>query len=236
VAVDENTKKAAYALGYLLSMPAFARVQQTQLPVAEIARYSGQALLKLHTETLSALQRLAAQKTSGAISEQEFAKQVPDVLRPAYEKASLFGKYAAGRTRSLSTADMQEVDAQWQSEAKFVNDLARAAVSEAELNRRVPMYAHALREVFNRSWVHHKNSATYRWHMHPGAQHCIACVGANSGSGQGLPGGLYRLDELPFYPGRSPVCLDNCMCWLEASDGDVGAPQIREPAASGVNP
>jgi hypothetical protein len=238
----EDQQKAAYAIAMLLSLPFMAEVQRVRAEglAEQLPAFARAALTRQHEAVAAEMRGYAAEVAAGRISATEFGDLMAGSIRRSYYDASLFGKIAAGRFSPLSPADLKEVETQCAAEVEFARgfarDLGAGKVSQSELDRRVDMYAHAVREVFNRSWAHHKDTNVFRWHMTPGAQHCVACVMAEAGAGQGLPGGVYRIGELPFYPGRSPVCLDNCMCWLEAVDGDIGAPQIREPASSGANP
>lgn len=184
------------------------------------------------------LEALIREVKANAISPAALRSAMEDILGPAYERMALYGKVAAGRARALSGADLLEVDRQWSSEQSFVDGLAKdlelGRASADKIAQRIIMYGHGLREVYNRSWVAHLPPGTvFNWFMHPGAQHCPACTKAYFGSGAGLKRGQYRANELPFIPGRSPVCLDNCMCWLITEDGRESAPQIREPAGGG---
>lgn len=237
----EDQEKLAYALGMLASLyPIEATIEQ-QAALSQVAQQAPiiaqNAFLAVYRQVSSRLEDLIAQVGAGSA---DVVDAMQSILEPAYQQVSEYGKFAAGRLRPLSAADIEEVTKQWAQERSYVNglerDLKSGAASPAEAARRIRMYGYALREVYNRAWVHHKNSPVFKWHMHDGAVHCTACILASGGSGSGLPAGFYRVNELPFYPGRSPVCLDNCMCWLEAADGDTGAPQVREPASSGDNP
>jgi len=234
----QDQEKLAYAIGILAATLPYevykgvsGQLAKLQQSAPDIAKAAFQALYKNVSERLGTLA-----STPGA----NLHASMEEILMPAYKQASEYGKLAAGRLRPLSEADQSEVDKQWAAEAKFVEKLARdrasGKISDAEFGRRIQMYGYALREVYNRAWAHHKTSPLFKWHMHEGAVHCVACIAAANESGKGLPTGFYRVGELPFYPGRSPVCLDNCMCWLEASDGDIGAPQIRTPAKAENNP
>ncbi len=226
---EENKQKLAYALGALATL---------FLPYEEAAKVSAatQAIPDIARQAFSKLYERVSNQLSVLTTRDDVESAMFKILEPAYEQASALGKLAAGRMRDPSEADIVEVTKQWESEREFVKALAdevkAGRVSEAQFAKRVQMYGYALREVFNRSWVYHKTSPVFQWHMHDGVVHCSACIAANASSGSGLPDSFYRIGELPFYPGRSPVCLDNCMCWLESADGDVGAPQIRQPANS----
>jgi hypothetical protein len=233
---DEDRERFGYALAGLatylmIDEPAKAQAVSPAI-IEQVVLVSRDALLKLYSDVANQLEELIS--SYNRLSPEQIETKMNQVLKPAYTQASSLGKLAAGKPRPLTQADIAEVDKQWLAEQSYVENLAKEVrdgkVGEVQFARRVRMYGYALREVYNRSWVHHKDSPAFRWHMHPGAMHCVACVAASSGSGQGLPAGYYRRGELPFYPGRSPVCLDNCMCWLEADDGDIGAPQVREPA------
>jgi hypothetical protein len=209
--------------------------------IADLRNVAARAFVELHSKTQTLVDDLYRQYTTGSISAETLGTVLRNALKEAYTQTALLGKIAAGKTRQLSDADMLEVMKQWANETKFVDrlveNLTQSTVSNARLKQRLDMYPDALREVFNASWANHKPIKLFRWHMHPRAEHCMACIDAASGSGAGLPKGVYRLEELPFFPGRSPVCLTNCMCWLEAADGDVGAPQVRQiPAESGEIP
>jgi hypothetical protein len=230
---SEDREKLAYLVGGLLAVPWLAaehpkRVEAVLESHALIQQTARAALIKLHEDM--------RRSSAGALA----SGDMPNMIRTVFDRAYQLGKYAAGKMEPLSPDDMKEVEALCAAEEKFAKRLAEDAaagrVSEARLLQRLDMYPHALREVWNRAWVQYKDSPFFRWHMHTGAEHCVACIAASAGGGSLLPAGVYRKEELPFYPGRSPVCLTNCMCWLEAADGDMGAPQIREPASSGANP
>jgi hypothetical protein len=245
VVSSEDKQKLAYLAAYLLAIPWLSTSERALSPLMDAAtKYAPgaaqQAFLKLYADVERKLNTLAEAIRSGKVSPDGITSAMEQILKPAYQQASTLGKVAAGRLRTLSEADTAEVMKQWDAEAKYAaklkDDFAAGRVSDARLGQRVKMYAHAVREVYNRSWAYHKDTPLFQWHMHPGAEHCVACVAVANGNGSGLPTAFYRLNELPFFPGRSPVCLTNCMCWLEAADGDVGAPQVREPASSGDQP
>lgn len=247
---EEDRKRLSYLAAWIAGMPwnvvpESNTLAQLYMPssiiIADLKNIASRAFVELHAKTQTLVNDLYNQYTTGSISAAELGTILRNTLKDAYTQTALLAKIAAGRARQLSDADMQEVIKQWTNETKFIDrlveNLTQGTVSDARLKQRLNMYPDALREVFNTSWANHKSIKLFRWHMHPRAEHCVACIDAAFGSGAGLPKGVYRLEELPFFPGRSPVCLTNCMCWLEAADGDVGAPQVRQiPAASGEIP
>jgi hypothetical protein len=229
----DDRQKLAYMAAGLLAVPWLAAEYPKRMQVAAdsimlIQQSARAALIALHDQ----VQR----SVTGAFEN----GQMSSLIESAFTRAYRLGKYGAGSIEPLSAEDIGEVEGLWRAEEKFANrlaeDVAAGKVSDARRAQRLEMYAHGLREVWHKGWIKYNPSPFFHWHMHQGAEHCVACITVSGGSGKGLPPGVYRREELPFLPGRSPICLTNCMCWLQAADGDVGAPQIREPANSGVNP
>ncbi len=233
---EEDREKLGYlgAWALPLIMPPISAAESSLLFLEEIAK---QGLKQLYDASLADIQRLTDDLLAGRISAQEFEQGFSGNLKTAYEQAASYGKYAAGRPRVPSEADALETNKLWDAEQKYARNLVseyeRGKVSDDKFRQRANMYPGALTEVFNRAWAYHVPGEIFSWHLHPRAEHCIACIIAASGHGDGLPTGNYRLKELPFFPGRSPICLDNCMCQLMTANGRASAPAIREPASGG---
>ncbi|HCX86477.1 MAG TPA: hypothetical protein DG761_00470 [Gammaproteobacteria bacterium] len=236
MATDQNDlEKMAYAAAWSLPlmMSPLPLVQQALDALEQMARAQ---LAALYNNMLGRLRSLSDSLWTGQISAAQFRAEMNSLIRQSYGSAATYGRYAAHDIQSPSAAETFSVAEQVRAELKYadnlVNQYENQEVSRSKFNARLDMYPGAVAEVFNRSWATHTETNVFRWRMSEGAQHCIACLEAAGGSGKDRPAGQYSLAELPFYPGRSPVCLDNCMCFLIADNGRRSAPAVRAPAGN----
>jgi hypothetical protein len=180
------------------------------------------ALITGVRETVDAI---AGAVVSGAIDAAEFGRQLAGTLEPAHGEAFSLGRRRGGDLAAFDDVDALRGERIMDDERpfldRFVKDIQEGRysgdggeLSAAGILARARLYVRSVESSADDGFVSTGfDDESYNWRLGSG-ESCSDCVTLSEG-------GPYTVDELAGrYPGSgSTVCLVNCQCVLERSDG-----------------